>query len=58
MTELERTELILDSQIKMRDRFCHEAMLELQDRYPCRPLCSQQWYITYIRLWAEYARTN
>ncbi|MET0039301.1 hypothetical protein [Dehalococcoides mccartyi] len=58
MTEADRAELILDSQLKLRDRFCTEAMLELQDRYPGRPLCNLQWFYTYIRLWSEYARTN
>ncbi|MEN8493537.1 hypothetical protein ABFB50_00925 [Dehalococcoides sp. THU3] len=58
MTEADRAELILDSQIKLRDRFCFEAMLELQDRYPGRPLCNLKWFNTYIRLWSEYARTN
>lgn len=58
MTEADRAELILDSQIKLRDRFCTEAMLELQDRYPGRPLCPQEWWLAYIRLWSEYARAN
>jgi len=58
MTEAKRTELILNSQLKLRNRFCTEAMLELQERYPCKPVCPQEWWLSYIRLWSEYARTN
>ncbi|MFA5037954.1 MAG: hypothetical protein WC479_12355 [Candidatus Izemoplasmatales bacterium] len=58
MIEADRAEIILESELKLRNKFVADAWLIMDDAYPNGNVDTDTWWGIYVSLWFDYAKLN